>query len=206
MIKVKICGLRRMEDIAIVNELKPDYAGFVFAPSFRQVDIHQAYELRARMDPIIQAVGVFVNEPIGVIETLYDSGIIDFVQLHGDESREYMEELADRVGAPVIRAIRVKSAGQIEEAQKLPCDYLLLDTYTKGTYGGTGKTFDRSLIPHLEKRFFLAGGLNEENVCKAVKECHPFAVDVSSAVETDGVKDQKKIQTFIERIRKNEKR
>ena len=192
--KIKICGLKRPEDIWIVNRLKPDFVGFVFAESKRKIDNKQAEKLREALDPDIPAVGVFVNEPIQNVTELCREGIIQLVQLHGNEDDCYIEEI--RKNLP--------SKEQILEAEKLDVDYLLLDTYVKGQYGGSGTGFDKALIPKLTKPYFLAGGLDAENVNENISRCNSFAVDVSSAVETDGVKDETKIEEFIERVRNHE--
>ena len=147
MTKVKICGLRTPEDIGYVNQLKPDYAGFVFAPGKRQVSLLLAIRMRVRLAPQIQAVGVFVNEPLETVAALSRQKIIDIVQLHGDEDASYISRLKEKISAPIIRAVRVQSKEQVLEAEKLPCDYLLLDTFVEGQYGGSGKQFDPSLIP-----------------------------------------------------------
>ena len=202
MTKIKICGLKRAEDISYVNELLPDFAGFVFAKSSRQVDAEKASMLKALLSPGIRAVGVFVNAAPEFIADLYRKKVIDIAQLHGDEDIAYIDSLKERCPKlPLIKAVRVQSAEQISEAEKLPCDFLLLDTWQKDSYGGSGKTFDRSLIPPLTKPWFLAGGLNAENIAESISQCHPWAVDVSSAVETDEVKDREKIRDFILAVR-----
>lgn len=202
MTKIKICGLKRKEDISYVNELLPDFAGFVFAKSSRQVDAKKAAELKKQLSPKIKAVGVFVNADPEFIAKLYQQQILDLAQLHGDETADYIHRLKHLCPSlPLIKAVRVQSTKQILEAEKLPCDYLLLDTWQKDSYGGSGKTFDRSLIPPLAKPWFLAGGLNAENIAESISQCHPWAVDVSSAVETDGVKNKEKIKTFIDHVR-----
>ena len=148
MTKIKICGLKRTEDISYVNELLPDFAGFVFAKSSRQVDAKKAAELKKQLSPKIKAVGVFVNAEPEFIDKLYQKQIIDLAQLHGDETADYIHRLKNLCPSlPLIKAVRVQSTKQILEAEKLPCDYLLLDTWQKDSYGGSGKTFDRSLIP-----------------------------------------------------------
>lgn len=203
MTKIKICGLKRTEDISYVNELLPDFAGFVFAKSSRQVDAKKAAELKKHLSPKIKAVGVFVNAEPEFIAKLYQQQIIDLAQLHGDETTDYIHRLKHLCPSlPLIKAVRVQNTKQILEAEKLPCDYLLLDTWQKDSYGGSGKTFDRSLIPPLAKPWFLAGGLNTENIAESIAQCHPWAVDVSSAVETDGVKDKEKIRIFIDQARR----
>lgn len=204
MTKIKICGMRRKEDILMANEFCPDYVGFVFAKSPRQLGIDAALELKKELDPQIQSVGVFVNEYPEVIETLCDGSIIDLVQLHGDEDAEYIRGLKENIKVPVIKALRVQKKEQILEGAELPCDYLLLDTYTRGSYGGSGKTFDWDLIPRIRKPYFLAGGLSTDNVGEAVKRVLPYGVDVSSALETEGFKDREKVKLFIERVREYE--
>lgn len=204
MTKIKICGMRRKEDILMANEFCPDYVGFVFAKSPRQLGIDAALELKKELDPQIQSVGVFVNEYPEVIETLCDSSIIDLVQLHGDEDAEYIRGLKENIKVPVIKALRVQKKEQILEGAELPCDYLLLDTYTRGSYGGSGKTFDWDLIPRIKKPYFLAGGLSTDNVGEAIKRVLPYGVDVSSALETEGFKDREKVKLFIERVREYE--
>lgn len=201
-IKVKICGLTRLEDVTAVNQCRPDYAGFVFAKSRRQVTGEQAEKLRNAMDPKVRSVGVFVNADPEEICRLCEKKVIDLVQLHGDEDAAYLEQLAGRVEVPLIRAVRVQSKEQILKAQEQACDYLLLDTYLPGQYGGGGQTFDAALIPPLYKPWFLAGGLDGENVAEKIQAYHPFGVDVSSSVETDGKKDSDKIQEFVERVRR----
>ncbi len=200
MSKIKICGLKRPEDIKMVNDYEPDYGGFVFAGTKRRIDFDTAKELRSLMDPNIQAVGVFVNEKIDFIESLCQENIIQLVQLHGDEGEDYIQELKKRVSAPLIKAIRVKSAGQVLEAEKLPVDFLLLDAYVEGAYGGSGVTFDKTLIPELEKPYFLAGGLTAENVLERMEGLSPYGVDVSSGVESMGFKDEEKIRAFTYKI------
>lgn len=199
--KVKICGLRCKKDIDIANRCLPDYVGFVFAKSKRQVSRETAAELKKGLRPEILAVGVFVHAPIEEVVAVCQKHIIDVVQLHGEEDEAYMAQLRRQVTQPIVRAVRVQSTEQILQAQALPCDMLLLDTYTKGQYGGSGKTFDYNLIPELEKPYFLAGGLDEENVVQAIRKCRPYAVDISSRVETDGWKDEEKVAGFIRKVR-----
>lgn len=203
--KVKICGLRRPRDIEMANLYKPDYVGFVFAVSSRQVTEEEAEALKAELADGILAVGVFVNAPVVQAARIAEKGIIDMIQLHGDEDEEYICSLKKLTGRPVIKAVRVQSREQILQAEKLPCDHLLLDTYTKGQYGGNGKRFDLSLISGLSKPFFLAGGLNAENVRQALEISGAFAADVSSAVETDGYKDTDKVKAFIQAVREEKR-
>lgn len=202
MIRIKICGLTREEDITAVNRCLPEYIGFVFAESRRRVSPAQARLLKAKLDKRIKAVGVFVNEGIDSIAALCDAGTIDLVQLHGDEGENFLRELKQRVDCPVIKAVRVKNPEQVLAAQRLPCDLLLLDTYSEAQYGGGGLTFDHSLVPEINKSFFLAGGLDLNNIEQAIKDSHPWGVDISSGVESDGIKDEDKIRAIIARVRK----
>ena len=205
MTKVKICGLMRLEDVAYVNAYRPEYAGFVFAGSRRQVDGEWVKGLRSFLDPDILVTGVFVNEPVENILRLCHNKTIDVIQLHGDETEAYIDEIKKNTGNPIIKALRVKNTEDVLRAQQFPCDYLLLDTYTKSQYGGSGEEFDLSLVPSLSKPFFLAGGLTSENVAEKIKAVRPYAVDISSGVEgEDGWKDMDKIKTFIEKVREAE--
>lgn len=202
MAKIKICGIRRKEDIDYVNRYLPDYVGLVFAESKRKVTEDEAKELKSRLKSGIKVVGVFVNDEPELIAGLCRRGIIDLIQLHGDEDLEYIMRLKAMTDKPVIRAVRVQSPEQVLAAEKLPCEYLLLDTYAKDCYGGSGRTMDRSLIPKLEKPWFLAGGLSAEVLPEAMEEVSPFGFDVSSGAETDGFKDEEKIRKIIEIIRR----
>ena len=201
MTRIKICGLTREKDIAAVNRCLPDYIGLVFAESRRRVTPEQASRLKAGLDARIKAVGVFTNAPVPFIMDLCEQGIIDIVQLHGDESETFIQSLKQKIACPVIKAVRVQTTEQILQAHKMSCDLLLLDTYQEGQYGGSGRTFDRKLIPALQKQFFLAGGLKADNIEQAVRECHPFGIDISSGVETNGIKDEAKIRQIIAIIR-----
>lgn len=201
MAKIKICGLKRIEDVKFVNEFLPDFAGFVFAGEKRKISVEEAQRLRKHLDPKIQSVGVFVNEEPDKILELTENNIIDIIQLHGDESQAYIAELKKKVRIPIIKAVRVRDRACILAAQKIGADYLLLDTFQKEVYGGTGQMFDRALIPDSMGDYFLAGGLNENNLKQVLKECNPYAVDLSSGVESNGVKDREKIKKVIEIIR-----
>lgn len=202
MAKIKICGLSRLEDIQYCNELKPDYIGFVFfEKSKRNVSFEKAKELKSALDENIKVVGVFVNATIDFIVELCNNSIIDFIQLHGNEDSYYIKDLKSKVDTPIIKAVRVQSAEEILKADTLACDYLLLDTYVSDIVGGSGLTFDWSIIPKISKPFFLAGGLTSENVSKAIETCNPYAVDVSSSVETDNFKSYDKIKKFISQVR-----
>ncbi|MGB4660463.1 MAG: phosphoribosylanthranilate isomerase, partial [Mobilitalea sp.] len=189
MTKIKICGLSRPIDIEMVNNVLPDYIGFVFAKSKRQVNDSTALLLKSNLDPKIQVVGVFVNEDSNRIVRLCQEGVIDVIQLHGDEGEGYIRQLKSSVSNPIIKAVRVQTAEDIRLAEELSCDYILLDTYKDNQYGGSGETFNWSIVPKGKKPFFLAGGINTENVLEAIESMNPYCIDVSSGVETDGYKD-----------------
>ena len=233
MTKIKICGLSRDEDISFVNEAKPDYCGFIihFPKSHRNVTPDRARELIRGLDRSICPVGVFVNEPMETILSLTEDGTLGAVQLHGQESTEYVEELKEKlrqqeaaasadqreVDAPagqkisgceggrgrtvtLIQAFKILSAEDVKRAGESAADYILLD---QGA-GGTGETFDWSLVPAIKRPWFLAGGLTPENVAEALNVTIPYGVDVSSGVETDRVKDYHKIKSFIQNVRSYE--
>lgn len=201
MAKIKICGLMREQDIAAVNTALPDYIGFVFARSKRQIDVKKAKALKACLNPSIKAVGVFVNEEIINIIKLCSSHVIDLIQLHGDENEDYIKRLKNSVSNKIIKAIRVKDPEDIKKAMEFSCDYLLFDAYHEGKYGGIGKTFDWSMIPDIKKPYFLAGGINPGNIIQAIKHHNSYCIDVSSGVETDGYKDPKKIMDVVAKVR-----
>ncbi|MDQ7093203.1 phosphoribosylanthranilate isomerase [Desulfosporosinus sp. PR] len=195
--KLKICGLFRACDIDYVNEAGPDYIGFVFAKSRRQVTAEWAEAMRTRLKPGIIAVGVFVNEPLRNVARLLQDNIIDMAQLHGDENEDYLRQLKALTGKPIIKAVRVTSHQDIEDAGQSLADFLLLDSGT----GGTGESFDWNQVGSVKKPFFLAGGLKAGNIEQAIKATRPYAVDLSSGVETDGNKDRSKILEIVRRMR-----
>lgn len=198
MTKIKLCGLSRPQDIQAANGLLPDYIGFVFAPkSRRYVTPKQAAQLRGLLDPGITAVGVFVNEAPKAVAELLDRGVIDIAQLHGTEDEEYISALRALTDRPLIKAFRIDSEQDILAAQNSTADYILLDSGD----GGTGTRFDWSLIRRLERPYFLAGGLRVDNVGDAVAALDPYAVDVSSGIETGGVKDTNKMIEFVHAVR-----
>lgn len=197
MTSIKICGLSRLADIHIVNQLSPEYIGFVFARSSREISATRACQLREQLYGPIKAVGVFVNEDIQRIVRLCKSQTIDLVQLHGNEDNDYIDRLKSMIPNKIIKAIQVRDTEDIEMALKFRCEYLLFDSYSPKEYGGSGKVFDWSLIGGIEKPFFLAGGLNADNVEEAIRTCKPYGVDVSSGVEAGGKKDPEKIREFI---------
>lgn len=196
MTRVKVCGLSRPQDIDAANAARPDYIGLVFAPSRRQVTPEQARALKKRLHPGILCVGVFVDADPTDIAALAREGTIDMAQLHGDEGVAYIERLREQASCPIIKAVRVGAAADILEAQKLSCDFLLLDG---GAGGGTG--FDWSVIPRLRKPFFLAGGIGSHNAAEAVAAARPYALDASSSLETGGTKDAAKITQFVSLVR-----
>ena len=199
MSKVKICGLSRMDDIAAVNRVLPDYVGFVFAPSRRRVDMMAAAKLKERLDPAISTVGVYVNEDIGAIVDMLEKGIIDVVQLHGDEDAQYMTGLKNTCGCTVIKAISIGDSLPAD-LPSLP-DYLLFDALSHQR-GGIGKSFDWNvLLAYSNLPYFLAGGLDIHNITHALTLLSPYCVDVSSGVETGGLKDDKKIEEFVNTVR-----
>ena len=200
MTRVKMCGLRRAEDIEATNRLMPEYIGFVFAPASRRyIAPEEAAALRQRLRPGIRAVGVFVDAKESAAARLLAEGVIDIAQLHGNEDGAYIARLKARTGKPVIRAFRVKNAEDLRAAEASPADMILLDAGA-----GDGKTFDWSLLSSVSRPFFLAGGLTPENVAEAVKRYHPFAVDVSSGIETDGFKDCNKMRAFMRAVREGD--
>ena len=203
MTKIKICGLTRTEDIEMVNEFLPDYIGFVFAKSRRQVSAEQAKELKNKLRPAIKAVGVFVNEKPENIAEIANQGIIDLIQIHGDEDAAYCAQLRKLTQAPIIKVVRVEREDDLAGIEEFDCDYYLFDTLSSKEYGGTGKAFDHSILHNKEikKPFFVAGGLNQNNVAAAIEATKPFGVDTSGGVETDGVKDINKIKEFIKQGR-----
>lgn len=197
MVKVKFCGIKRIEDIDICNELKSDYIGFVFYDkSKRYIKPIDAKVLKGNLDKNILAVGVFVNEEINKIVEIVNEGIIDLVQLHGDEDDEYIRHLKEKTKAPTIKALKILSKNDILEANESIADYVLLDSGA-----GTGITFDWELIKGINRDYFLAGGLDANNVAEAIETLNPFAVDVSSGIETDGSKDRNKMLKFIGKVR-----
>ena len=200
MTKIKICGLSRLEDISAVNALKPEYIGFVFfKKSRRYVSPEKALELKKILDKEIKAVGVFVDEDIKTVEKFLKSGIIDIAQLHGNETDDYIKSLKELTVQPVIKAFKIRSLSDIEKAEKSLADMILLDAGM-----GDGKVFDWSLVSGFKRPYFLAGGLDCTNAQSAVSQLHPYALDVSSGVETGGLKDIQKMTAFINAVRKED--
>ncbi len=202
MTKIKLCGLTRPGDIAAANALQPEYIGFVFAPkSRRYVSREMAAELKAQLFPGIQAVGVFVNEAPETVADLLNAGIIDIAQLHGQEDAAYIARLRGLTARPLWQAFRVTDAASLAKAEKSPADLVLLDSGA----GGTGTTFDWTILEKFDRPYFLAGGLGPDNAADAVRQLHPYAVDVSSGIETAGKKDSAKMAAFVAAVRTNEK-
>lgn len=228
MTRIKLCGLTRIQDIEIANKLKPEYIGFIFWDrSSRNVSAIQAARLKGKLDPEIKAVGVFVNAPAEQVISYYNVGIIDIAQLHGNENEEYIKKLHD-AGLTVIKAFKMKKTGEninlagnanIETPEK-PTGNAITETYGKSTDDviteavkssadyimfdpgkGEGATFNWQLIKGIKREFFLAGGLIPENIEKAVETVQPFAVDVSSGIETNGHKDPDKMAAFVKNTR-----
>lgn len=204
MTKIKICGLTSFNDIEVVNQYRPDYIGFVFAKSRRQISDELAKKLRARVESGIQVVGVFVNDTISHITNLCMQGTIDVIQLHGDEDNEYIRVIRQNTSVPVIKADRLENRMNAEMLQRSVADYILFDSFTNASeYGGTGKPIDLSLLPSLIRPTFLAGGINETSVQQIIETYHPYCIDVSSSVETNGKKDPEKIIRMIQAVRKS---
>jgi phosphoribosylanthranilate isomerase len=202
-VRVKLCGLWRMEDIEAANTALPDYIGFVFAESRRRVDLKTAASLKAALDPRIKAVGVFVNEGAEEAAEAASAGVIDLVQLHGDEDAAYIKRLKSMVNLPVIKAVPMGS-GCPSGCGTEESDYLLLDTFDREKRGGAGKPFDwgliNSFVEKTKKPFFLAGGLNETNL-EAAAKMEPFCLDISSGAETNGLKDREKMIRIVRTVR-----
>ena len=197
MTKIKLCGLSREEDIKAANILMPDFIGFVFAKkSKRFISRDKAMALKKILDPKILSVGVFVNEKPEVIAGYLEDKIIDIAQLHGNEDENYIKTLRKFMGKPIIKAFQIRGEKNLQEAEKSIADYILLD------YGsGDGKIFDWSLIKNFNRPYFLAGGLTPENVSEAIATLNPFAVDVSSGIEANGIKDTEKMKKFVNAVR-----
>ena len=200
MTRIKLCGLTRPCDIEAVNILEPEYIGFVFAPKSKRYVTHdQATGLKHQLSPGITVVGVFVNETPETVVYLLSSGIIDIAQLHGSESETYIKNLRQLTAKPIIKAFRIKTANDIAKAVSSSADYVLLDSGD-----GTGTVFEWNVIQNIKRPYFLAGGLTPANVGPAIRTLSPFAVDVSSGIETSGLKDKTKMAAFIAAVRKED--
>ncbi len=205
MTKIKMCGMMSREDILAANEILPDAVGFVFLPGRRRyLTPGKAAQLRELLSPGIQAVGVFIDEPPETVAELLRAGIIDMAQLHGTEGETYLRRLREMTDKPLMQAIPVHGQKDLTKAEKSSADLILLDSGT-----GTGRTFDWTLLQGWGERgrarpYFLAGGLSPENVGEAIRFLHPFGVDVSSGIETDGRKDRDKMAAFAAAVRKED--
>lgn len=190
MAKLKICGLKREEDIKIINLIKPDYAGFIinFPKSHRNLNCERVAEFTSALDNDIKSVGVIVNQPVELPIKLLQNGTVDLIQLHGNENEDYIKTIKETTGKPVIKAFTISSVSDVLLADKSPADFILLD---KGQ--GSGEVFDWSLLKDVKRDYFLAGGLNPNNLREALELLNPFGVDLSSGVETDKLKDSEKI-------------
>ncbi len=194
MTRIKLCGLSRRCDIEAANALLPDYIGFVFAKkSRRYVAPETAKALREKLNPAIRAVGVFVREAPEFVAGLLNDGVIDLAQLHGGEDEAYIARLRALTDRPIIQAFRIEAPADLDRARASKADTILLDNGA----GGTGSAFDWSLLRGFDRPYFLAGGLGPGNVAEAIAALRPFAVDVSSGIETDGCKDIEKMKAFV---------
>lgn len=199
MTKIKVCGLQSMADIHAVNEAEPDFCGFIveFPKSFRSISREEVKMLSSKLREGILPVGVFVNAPVELPARLLEEGAIALAQLHGQEDEAYIRELRNYTDKPLIKAFSIKTKEDIQKALQSTADYILLD---QGA-GGTGKTFDWSLVPEITRPYFLAGGLSAENLALAIEALHPWAVDLSSSLETDRRKDPVKIMEAVRTVR-----
>ena len=204
--KIKICGIRRPEDVEFANEVRPDYVGFIMSPGYRRsITCMEAANLRAILSRDIPAVGVFVDENPETIAEYLDHGFIDMAQLHGNESDDDIKRIKDLTGREVIKMIKPDSFGSIDAAFASEADYLLFDNGA-----GTGKAFNHKPLRdylkfklfRLEKRFFIAGGITPENIKKVHSDLHPYGVDLSSSLETDGFKDLDKMREAALAVRR----
>lgn len=203
--KVKMCGISKVETIPAVVEAKPDYMGLVFASSKRQVTVEQAKTLvealhkqcKAQNDTVsIKTVGVFVNETLDNLVTIANEANLDVVQLHGDEDEAFIQSLKERTNVEVWKAIQIRSAADAAAWIDSSADMLLFDAYHKDERGGTGDVFDWSCLDAFERPFMLAGGIDSTNVARAIRTVRPYGIDISSGIETNGVKDDEKITAF----------
>ncbi len=196
--KCKLCGLMRPADIAAANALMPEYIGFVFAPkSRRYLPPAQAAVLKRQLAPGITAVGVFVNEPPESVAALLNGGVIDAAQLHGREGEDYIAHLRTLTEKTILQAFKIATPQDVARAEQSTADFVLLDSGA-----GSGTTFDWALLKSIRRPYFLAGGLDPQNVTQAIQALHPYAVDVSSGIEENGHKDAEKMAAFVAAVRK----
>lgn len=197
MVKVKLCGLRTHNDVDIIHRYTPDYAGFIFASSKRQVTPVLAKELITRITNA-QCIGVFVNQPVQEVADIASYCMLDGIQLHGDESLEYVKELRKLIPLPIWKARRIRKREDIIELPGI--DHLLLDSFSPTVYGGSGKRINIELLKDVDvSNCFLAGGVDTDNVEELIK-LHPYGIDVSSSLERNGYKDEEKIKTFMTKV------
>ena len=215
--KVKMCGISKVETIPAVVEAKSDYMGLVFAPSKRQVTVDQAKTLVEELhkqytkrynngaeqsnDDEIKTVGVFVNETLENLVTIATEVNLDAVQLHGDEDEAFIQSLKERTNVEIWKAVQIRSAVDAEAWIDSSADMLLFDAYHKDERGGTGEVFDWFCLDEFERPFMLAGGIDSTNVARAIRTVRPYGIDISSGIETDGVKDDEKIKAFTNIVR-----
>ena len=215
--KVKMCGISKVETIPAVVEAKPDYMGLVFAPSKRQVTVDQAKTLVEELhrgyaqkygsdtehdkNDTIKTVGVFVNETVDNLVTIANEANLDAVQLHGDEDETFIQSLKERTNVEVWKAIQIRTAADTEKWIDSSADMLLFDAYHKDERGGTGEVFDWSSLDAFERPFMLAGGIDSTNVARAIRTVRPYGIDISSGIETNGMKDDKKITAFTKIVK-----
>ena len=197
MTRIKLCGLRRVCEVEWANELRPDYVGFVLSPGYRRsVTPETARVMKAALSPSVRAVGVFTGEKPETVARLLNDGLIDAAQLHAGEDEAYIARLHVLTDRPLIKAFRVRSADDVRAAGRIHTDMVLLDSGT-----GTGKAFDWTLLAAANRPYILAGGLDPERVGAATAALRPWGVDVSSGIETDGVKDRAKMAAFVTAVR-----
>ena len=208
--KVKMCGISKVETIPAVVEAKPDYMGLVFAPSKRQVTVEQAKILIEELHKqcinhydtkVVKTVGVFVNETVDNLVTIANEANLDAVQLHGDEDETFIQSLKERTNVEVWKAIQIRTAADTEKWIDSSVDMLLFDAYHKDERGGTGEVFDWSSLDAFERPFMLAGGIDSTNVARAIRTVRPYGIDISSGIETNGVKDDEKITAFTKIVK-----
>ena len=215
--KVKMCGISKVETIPAVVEAKPDYMGLVFAPSKRQVTVDQAKTLVEELhkqytkrynngteqsnNDEIKTVGVFVNETLDNLVSIATEANLDVVQLHGDEDEAFIQSLKERTNVEIWKAVQIRSVADAETWIDSSADMLLFDAYHKDERGGTGEIFDWSCLDEFERPFMLAGGIDCTNVARAIRTVRPYGIDISSGIETDGVKDDEKIKAFTNIVR-----
>ena len=215
--KVKMCGISKVETIPAIVDAKPDYMGLVFAPSKRQVtvdeakilveELHKQYAMKYNSaveqsgNDEIKTVGVFVNETLDNLVTIAKEVNLDAVQLHGDEDEAFIQALKEKTDVEVWKAVQICSAADAEAWIDSSADMLLFDAYHKDERGGTGEVFDWSCLDEFERPFMLAGGIDSTNVARAIRTVRPYGIDISSGIETDGVKDDEKIKAFTNIVR-----